>query len=434
MELKQQRIEEEALTQSLISRIRAFFDRLTSSDLLLLAPLQGFILLLVFFNAASGKGLLPLSLFVGFFISYFFRRHAFASILVVIGFSKGIDLWIYSLPFLQSSLQYVSAGLILYCFSQCLEEREVKQKKSQQSLNDELQKKTSELQLLSEKQFNLEKAFSTERQEFKQTILKLQEEVEMLSQLVKVADADAKAYYHELAQVKQLIKEKETQIANCENLAQESEDLKKTLRMTRDQLNDARVQLFQSRLLIQWKNFAAANKASLQNTAQISSATNSPKAPEKESCGKLEQKKQGLKQEEDLSKHQAQKQSTHKLKQSSVASDLKGNNQTEVLEKKTEDVPQQNQAAEEQEVNLQEQLKQREKDKALLKKQYYELLDNVSKLKARFQKDPGDEELKRIVQEKMDELKQQKSELVLAEKELFSLKKDLRDRGLLFNA
>ena len=413
MELKQQRFEEASTKIGLINRARAFFEKLTPNELLLLAPLQGVLLLFAFFTGSDAKGIFPYTLLIGFIVCYFFRSHALLLLLALVGLSKMLDMWVYSIGFFQASLQYLSLGMVFYCFLQCLAEQKSKQERSQQSLKEELEQKIQELQALMEKQFSEKKAFSLEREELKQNIAKLQSEVEMLSQLVKVADADAKAYFHEVEGLKKSISTYEDRLSQTQETAKENQNLKEALRLQRDQLNDMRVQLFQARFLIQWKNFA------LNQNIPSPETTTLPKKEKEIGEETNKSSKQDNIQEDPLPRKQP--------------TPINAEDNTVEKEEKTS-LPDKIEVSDAQEEGLQGQLKQREQEKTILKKQYYELLDHISQLKAKFQKDPADVELKKSLQQKMEELKQQKNQLVQAEKDLFSLKKDLRDQGLLFSS
>gem|GEM_PF-3275154 len=78
-------------------------------------------------------------------------------------------------------------------------------------------------------------------------------------------------------------------------------------------------------------------------------------------------------------------------------------------------------------------LSSKEKEKAQVKKVYYEQLDTCNALKAAYSKDLSNEAAKQAYDEENAVLKQKKAELVVIEKELFSLKKELRDQGKLFS-
>lgn len=75
----------------------------------------------------------------------------------------------------------------------------------------------------------------------------------------------------------------------------------------------------------------------------------------------------------------------------------------------------------------------KEKEKAAAKKRYYELLDGCNDLKAQLSKVPDDEALKEEHDETLARVKKQKAHLIEIDRELFSLKKELRDQGLLYS-
>ena len=71
-------------------------------------------------------------------------------------------------------------------------------------------------------------------------------------------------------------------------------------------------------------------------------------------------------------------------------------------------------------------LQEKEQEKIRIKKEYYALLDECNDLKA-------DPEKKTEYEQAFEHLRVKKAELVQVEKELFSLKKELRDSGKLFS-
>lgn len=89
--------------------------------------------------------------------------------------------------------------------------------------------------------------------------------------------------------------------------------------------------------------------------------------------------------------------------------------------------------ADETAVDEKAQLHAKEKEKVALKKEYYEMLDACNQLKAECSQDMSNTELKKAYDEAASALKARKAALVEVEKELFSLKKELRDQGKLFS-
>lgn len=85
------------------------------------------------------------------------------------------------------------------------------------------------------------------------------------------------------------------------------------------------------------------------------------------------------------------------------------------------------------ETSEKELLVEKEKEKARVKKVYYEQLDLCNELKGNYSKDLSNEEAKKQYEDANTVLKAKKADLVAIEKELFSLKKELRDKGKLFS-